>query len=126
VSDYYNVADGETIFRSNGWWKAILRIDQKGSYETNEVMVYVWQERDGDWYRRQKYTVKSLKKWQKDQEAIQALVADVKSDPTDRDDTTPEEGTSTKAGSEDATDFVSVELSALGSELEKHLSWEYS
>ena len=34
VSDYYGVAEGETVFESDGWWKAGLKIGEKGDYET--------------------------------------------------------------------------------------------
>lgn len=57
VSDYYEVGAGKTVFQSDGWWKGIAKIVQKGSYETEEVMVYLWQQTEGDWRRRQKYTI---------------------------------------------------------------------
>ena len=74
TSDYYSLAAGETVFRSDGWWKAIVKIAQKGSYETEEVMVYLWQEVDGDWRRRQKYTIKSEESWQDEAEVIESVL----------------------------------------------------
>lgn len=74
VSDYYSVADAETVFKSNGWWKAVLKIVKKGDYETDEVMVYLWQKREGDWKRRQKYTIKRRSDWQDEADAIESLL----------------------------------------------------
>jgi hypothetical protein len=74
VSDYYEVDGGETVFRSDGWWKAILKIVQKGSYETEEVMVYLWQESEDDWCRRQKHTVRDEQSWHEEVEAIESLL----------------------------------------------------
>ncbi len=74
TSDYYTLAGGETVFRSDGWWKGIVKIAQKGSYETEEVMVYLWQEVDGDWRRRQKYTIKSESSWQDESGIIESVL----------------------------------------------------
>lgn len=116
VSDYYDVAGGKTVFQSNGWWKAIIKIDQKGSYETEEVMVYLWQQVDGDWRRRQKYTIKSKKKWEDESEAIEAVLGttvstdsiSIESETTDVD--------------ESSSVLESGEFSELAEELDNHLS----
>ncbi len=74
VSDYYTVGAGETIFRSNGWWKAILRIDQKGSYETDEVMIYLWQQTEDGWRRRQKHTIKTESDWEEERSTVDRIL----------------------------------------------------
>ncbi|WP_211313501.1 hypothetical protein [Halarchaeum salinum] len=74
VSDYYRLARGETVFKTDDWWKAIVAIDQKGSYDTYEVIIYLWQRVDDDWRRRQKYAVKNLDDWSGDQDAVDALL----------------------------------------------------
>jgi hypothetical protein len=79
VSDYYRVSQGETVFQTDNWWKAVLSIDQKGSYETHEVIIYLWQQVDGDWRRRQKYAIKNLEDWEDDRSAVDSLV---ESEPT--------------------------------------------
>ena len=72
TSDYLTIGRGETVYRSDGWWKAVVEIVRKGSYDTQEVAVYVWQagETDDDWRRRQKYVAKA-RGWTDDVEAIQ-------------------------------------------------------
>lgn len=74
VSDYYRVSQGETVFQTDEWWKAILLVDQKGSYETEEVILYLWQQVDGDWRRRQKYAIKDVDDWKDDRDAVDDLI----------------------------------------------------
>jgi len=70
VSDYFSVRHAQTIFKSDEWWKAIVHVDQKGDYETNEIIIYLWQMSDGEWRRRQKYAIKSEDDWQKERNII--------------------------------------------------------
>lgn len=76
VSDYYQICDGESVFQTEDWWKAIVTIDQKGSYETRETIIYLWQQIDGDWRRRQKYAIKDADDWGADREAVDGLLQD--------------------------------------------------
>jgi hypothetical protein len=73
VSDYYTVANGETVFKTDDWWKAVLTVSEKANYETHEVFIYVWQSVNGDWRRRQKYAVKDEESWEEDQSAVNRL-----------------------------------------------------
>lgn len=77
VSDYYSLAAGKTIFQSEGWWKAIVKLDQKGSYETEEVVIYLWQKQDDDWRRRQKYTIKDPESWEEETELIESVLGEI-------------------------------------------------
>ena len=113
VSDYYEVGAGETVFQSDGWWKGIVKIVQKGSYETEEVMVYLWQQTEGDWRRRQKYTIKDKESWQEEIEAIEAVL--------DRTQTSKAESEDARSGS-DETDKQISEFKQLNREIDKHLS----
>jgi hypothetical protein len=116
VSDYYEVAGSKTVFQSDGWWKAIAQIEKKGSYETEEVMVYLWQNIDGEWRRRQKYTIKSKQKWKKESEAIESILGTTVSvEPVQTDATTSESGTESNV-------LESGEFAKLANELDNHLS----
>lgn len=117
VSDYYEIAAGETIFQSDGWWKAILRISQKGSYETEEVMVYLWQEVDGDWRRKQKYTIKSEERWTEEVMIIETVLD---FDATSEPDQQNERQTTTQ--SEKNKYNQPDEFKQLSREIDKHLS----
>lgn len=74
VSEYYHVAAGETVFQTDQWWKAIVLVDRKGSWETQEVVIYLWQEVEGDWRRRQKYAIKDASDWADDVAAVNQLL----------------------------------------------------
>lgn len=113
VSDYYEVGAGETIFQSDGWWKGIVKIVQKGSYETEEVMVYLWQQTEDDWRRRQKYTIKDEESWQEEIEAIEAVL--------DRTPTSKAESEDARSGSDETDEQIS-EFKQLNREIDKHLS----
>lgn len=120
VSDYYRVARGETVFQTDDWWKAIVTINQKGSYETQEVIVYLWQQVDGDWRRRQKYAIKDVDDWQEDKAAVDALLdedatpAEPKIKSAARADSVDEqEEPGVDAGGEDILDDVQAEFKEL-------------
>lgn len=113
VSDYYEIAAGETVFRSDDWWKAIVKITEKGSYETEEIMIYLWQETDGDWRRRQKYTIKSEERWQEEAEVVESILYTGTQRDEGRDNTSG-------GGKTSRPD----EFDQLNRELEKHLSEE--
>ncbi|WP_436926048.1 hypothetical protein [Halosimplex amylolyticum] len=113
VSDYYTVGAGETVFQSDSWWKAIVNITGKGSWETNEVMVYLWQEQDGEWRRRQKYTIKRVSDWEEECEVIDDLML------TDHE-------TSGTGSSVQPDGDVAADIEALRDELETHLSGEFT
>jgi hypothetical protein len=114
VSDYYDVDAGETIFQSDGWWKSIVKISQKGSYETEEIMVYLWQEVDGDWRRRQKYTIKDEESWEEEADIIESIV--------DTNSLPETEHTSDGNAAEDGSYTQPDEFKQLSREIEKHLS----
>jgi hypothetical protein len=70
VSDYLTVGDAATVFKTDDWWKAVVRIDGKGDWSTREIVVYVWQAKEGEWRRRQKYAIKSQSDWEEEAEII--------------------------------------------------------
>jgi hypothetical protein len=115
ASDYYTIGASTTIFQSDGWWKAILNVVEKGSYETDEVMIYVWQQVDDEWRRRQKYTIKTLSNWKKEREIVDRFILGETVD-----DTSPEIDVNT-----DEVDSISAELEKLDKKLSAHLSEEF-
>jgi len=112
VSDYYTVGVGETVFQNDGWWKAIVNVVEKGSYETNEVMVYLWQDQEGEWRRRQKYTIKSVSDWEEERTIIDEQLS-------------LDEGSGVTETVNKVDDDISLELATLDNELEAHLSEEF-
>lgn len=79
VSDYYSVAAGETILKTDDWWKAIVVIDQKGDWDTFEVIIYLWQQTENAWRRRQKFAIKDEEDWLEDRQAVNVLLREVSS-----------------------------------------------
>lgn len=113
VSDYYEIGAGETVFRSSDWWKAIVKIVQKGSHETEEIAVYLWQNTDDGWRRRQKYTIKNEESWG-DETAVVESVLGHESESEGSAQEQPREG--------DSTEVSIGEFEQLNREIEKHLS----
>lgn len=121
VSDYYELAGGETVFKTEDWWKAIVNVSQKGDWETNEMMIYVWQKSDDEWRRRQKYTIKSEAKWEEEAAVVKSVLdLDPKGDEgaIDGDDAY----TSAAGADEPANSSETEALETLQEEIDKHLS----
>lgn len=122
ISDYYRVNAGETVFKNDEWWKAIVHVDQKGSWDTSETIIYVWQHRDGDWKRRQKYAIKNADDWADDRAVVNDVVRSL-AQTTITTGTNGDTATGAQANGE-ATGSVSAELNQLEQELQEHLSHE--
>lgn len=72
VNEQIEVLSGETIYKNDGWWKAVIASESFGSEAVN---VYLWKENDdGDWLRKQKYKVSSEQEWEKTDSIINELV----------------------------------------------------
>jgi hypothetical protein len=71
VHDELDVQNGETIFKSDDWWKAIVLYE---GYRGMEGAIYLWQANDGDWNRSQKYVIRSEDDWEQDKEAIERFI----------------------------------------------------
>lgn len=122
LSDYYSLSAGESIFKSDGWWKAIVKLDQKGSYETEEVMIYLWQQIDEDWRRRQKYNIKDHESWQEETQIIESMLGTTDSSTTQGSSETSSEESRETEKSRDRGVTEIGEFEQLNRELENHLS----
>lgn len=83
-------------------------------------MVYLWQQTDGDWRRRQKYTIKNEESWQEEAEAVETVldvdsttVATTQGAKPQQGDTEPSQGKTTRHVDE---------FDQLNREIDKHLS----
>lgn len=74
VHDKLDVIDGETIFKNDGWWKAVVVCD---SWNGNEINVYLWQENDEGWRRKQKFKVGDEQEWLAVKSTIDEYVDDL-------------------------------------------------
>jgi hypothetical protein len=71
VHEALDVHVGETVFKSDDWWKAVVLYE---GYRGLELGVYLWQRRDGDWRRQQKYVIRSQDDWEQDKAVIEQFV----------------------------------------------------
>lgn len=71
VHEELDVQDGQTVFKSDDWWKAVVLYE---GYRGDEIGVYLWQNQDGGWRRQQKYVIRSLDDWEQDKEIIEQLL----------------------------------------------------
>lgn len=71
VHEDLDVQDGETVFKSDDWWKAVVLYE---GYRGTEIGVYLWQNQDGDWRRSQKYVIRSKDDWEDDKAIIEELI----------------------------------------------------
>ena len=72
VSDFYNVIDHVTIFRSEKWWKAVVLYESSGR---RSVGLYLWNNRDGVWKRKHKFTIANSEEWSKVKNSVDQLVS---------------------------------------------------
>ncbi|NUE03627.1 hypothetical protein HUB97_14155 [Halorubraceae archaeon YAN] len=75
VSDTLNVLDGYTIYQTEKWHKAVVLYTYENSDPTDpEIAIYLWHNRDGDWNRKQKYSIRTVEGWVEDKEVIEQLL----------------------------------------------------
>lgn len=70
VHDQIDVLSGETIYKTDDWWKAAILSD---GYQNTEILVYLWRNDGNSWKRKQKYKVKSEDEWKKEKQIIDKL-----------------------------------------------------
>jgi len=54
------VIDYVTIYKNQKWWCAVVFANMFGH---NKIMVYQWQNRNGQWKRKQKFGINFEKDW---------------------------------------------------------------
>lgn len=75
VHDNIEVIDGETMFKTDDWWKAAVLAT---GYNSPDVLVYLWRKDGGSWKRKQKYKV-APDDWEAEKQTIDRLVSQVDS-----------------------------------------------
>ena len=74
VHDELKVIDGNTIFKNNNWWKAVVLVD---GFRGREVALYLWKRKEDDWKRQQKYVVRSKEDWEREREEIETYLSKI-------------------------------------------------
>lgn len=61
VSEVLKVIESANIYKTDKWWSAVVLLE---SYGRKQVAVYVWNKRNGEWKRRQKFVITRKKQWE--------------------------------------------------------------
>jgi hypothetical protein len=71
ISEFYDVVDHMTIFKSDKWWEAIVAIE---SFGKRSIAMYMWESRDGKWKRKHKFNIRSVDEWNKVKNSVERLL----------------------------------------------------
>ena len=61
----------KTIKKGSGWWLAVVSYE---SFEKKAVALYLWQKKEGEWKRKQKFTIHNKEKWALIVKAVDELI----------------------------------------------------
>jgi hypothetical protein len=70
ISEFYKVVDYATVFKSGKWWEAIVVYEASGR---RSIGLYLWENRNGTWKRKNKFSVRNLDEWNKVKDAVEQL-----------------------------------------------------
>ncbi len=70
ISEFYKVIDYVTIFRSTKWWEAIVVSEANGK---RTIGLYLWENRNNAWKRKNKFSVRNMDEWNKVKNAVEQL-----------------------------------------------------
>jgi hypothetical protein len=70
ISEFYKVVDYVTIFKSGKWWEAIVVYEASGR---RSIGLYLWENKNGAWKRKNKFSVRNLDEWNKVKNAVDQL-----------------------------------------------------
>ena len=70
ISEFYKVVDYVTIFKSGKWWEAIAVYEGSGK---RSIGLYLWENRNGVWKRKNKFSVRNIDEWNKVKDAVDQL-----------------------------------------------------
>jgi len=71
ISEKLKVIKGKTLYKTDKWWSAVILLE---SFGRKQVAVYLWDKRNDQWKRRQKFVVKNKEEWQRLKEAIEDIL----------------------------------------------------
>jgi len=71
ISKKLKVMEGKTLYKTEKWWSAVVLLE---SFGRKQVAVYLWDKRNDQWKRRQKFVVKNKEEWQRLKDAIEEIL----------------------------------------------------
>jgi len=63
-----------TINKRFGWWAAVVLLQ---SYAKKQVCFYLWQGKDNEWKRKQKFGIHYKEDWERIKETVEEFVAEL-------------------------------------------------
>lgn len=70
ISEFYKVIDYVTVFKSGKWWEAIVVYEAAGK---RSIGLYLWENRNSMWKRKNKFSVRNIDEWNKVKTAVEQL-----------------------------------------------------
>jgi hypothetical protein len=64
-----------TISKGVGWWSAVVMVESWGK---RIVSLYLWQKKDKEWRRKQKFTIRNEENWRSIASGVEAFLNEVK------------------------------------------------
>lgn len=71
ISEKLKVIEGKTLYKTEKWWSAVVLLE---SFGRKQVAVYLWDKRNDQWKRRQKFVVKNKGEWQRLKDAVEEIL----------------------------------------------------
>lgn len=68
VSKTLKVIEGTTVYKTDKWWSAVLVVE---SFGRKQIAVYLWNKKEDEWKRRQKFLVPNKDEWTKIKDAVE-------------------------------------------------------
>lgn len=73
VSDHINVIEGNTLYKEDGWWRAVILYTKKDSSK-KKLALYWWVHNDR-WQRIGKWQAESKGQWEKEKRAMDSWIS---------------------------------------------------
>ncbi len=74
IKEPLKVLKCRTISKKFGWWAAVVLIE---SYAKKQVCFYLWQKKNDEWRRKQKFGIHSKEDWKVMKEAVESFVSEL-------------------------------------------------
>jgi hypothetical protein len=71
VSGILKIIESETIYKSDRWWSAVVLLE---SFGRKQIVVYVWNKRNGAWKRRQKFVINNKRQWKQIESVVEKFL----------------------------------------------------
>ena len=74
IKDPLRGLEFRTINKKFGWWAAVVLLE---SYAKKQICFYLWQKKDKEWKRKQKFGIHSREDWQMMKDSVEAFIGEL-------------------------------------------------